>query len=127
MEAGAKTFLIDEDSSAVNFLIRDVRVRKLLGDDREPLIPLTDRIREISAQGYSFILVAGGEPMIRRDVMQAAATMPNIIFPIFTNGTFIDDEYFQLLDKNQVYAQEADFEFVADFLKQHCKNAKISD
>ena len=59
MEAGSKAFLIDEDSSAVNFLIRDVRVRKLLGDDREPLIPLTDRIREISAQGYSFILVAG--------------------------------------------------------------------
>ena len=59
MEAGSRVFLIDEDSSAVNFLIRDVRVRKLLGDDREPLIPLTDRIREISAQGYSFILVAG--------------------------------------------------------------------
>ena len=59
MEAGAQTFLIDEDSSAVNFLIRDIRVRKLLGDDREPLIPLTDRIKEISAQGYSFILVAG--------------------------------------------------------------------
>ena len=59
MEAGSRAFLIDEDSSAVNFLIRDVRVRKLLGDDREPLIPLTDRIREISVQGYSFILVAG--------------------------------------------------------------------
>ena len=59
IEAGATTFLIDEDSSAVNFLIRDVRVRKLLGDEREPLIPLTDRIKEISAQGYSFILVAG--------------------------------------------------------------------
>ena len=57
MEAGSEVFLIDEDSSAVNFLIRDVRVRKLLGDDREPLIPLTDRIREI--KGRSFILVAG--------------------------------------------------------------------
>ena len=57
MEAGSDTFLIDEDSSAVNFLIRDVRVRKLLGDDREPLIPLTDRIREIKYR--SFILVAG--------------------------------------------------------------------
>ena len=57
IEAGCEAFLIDEDSSAVNFLIRDVRVRKLLGDDREPLIPLTDRIREI--QGRSFILVAG--------------------------------------------------------------------
>ncbi len=59
MEAGAHTFLIDEDSSAVNFLIRDMRVRKLLGDDREPLIPLTDRISEITAAGYSFVLVAG--------------------------------------------------------------------
>ena len=57
MESGCEVFLIDEDSSAVNFLIRDVRVRKLLGDGREPLIPLTDRIREI--QGRSFILVAG--------------------------------------------------------------------
>jgi hypothetical protein len=43
----------------VNFLIRDVRVRKLLGDDREPLIPLTDRIKELAAAGFSFILVAG--------------------------------------------------------------------
>ena len=59
MEAGARTFFIDEDSSAVNFLIRDVRVRKLLGDDREPLIPLTDRIRELASAGMSFILVAG--------------------------------------------------------------------
>lgn len=59
MEAGSKTYLIDEDSSAVNFLIRDARVRKLLGDDREPLIPLTDRIRDIASQGRSFILVAG--------------------------------------------------------------------
>jgi hypothetical protein len=59
MEAGSRTFLIDEDSSAVNFLIRDMRVRKLLGDEREPLIPLTDRIRGLAAAGMSFILVAG--------------------------------------------------------------------
>lgn len=59
MEAGARTFFIDEDSSAVNFLIRDVRVRKLLGDEREPLIPLTDRIRELAGAGMSFVLVAG--------------------------------------------------------------------
>ena len=59
MEMGCKTFLIDEDSSAVNFLIRDRRVRELLGDDREPLIPLTDRIRTFAEMGFSFILVAG--------------------------------------------------------------------
>ena len=59
MEAGSRTFFIDEDSSAVNFLIRDMRVRKLLGDDREPLIPLTDRIRGLASAGMNFILVAG--------------------------------------------------------------------
>ncbi|MCF0224779.1 MAG: ABC-ATPase domain-containing protein [Fibrobacter sp.] len=59
VEFGAKTFFIDEDSSAVNFLIRDSRVRTLLGDEREPLIPLTDRIQEFKDSGYSFVLVAG--------------------------------------------------------------------
>ena len=32
----------------------------------------------------------------------------------------------QKLDRNQVYAEDADFDFVADFLKTHCPNAKIS-
>ena len=59
MESGARTFFIDEDSSAVNFLIRDARVRKLLGDEREPLIPLTDRIRSLASAGMNFVLVAG--------------------------------------------------------------------
>ncbi|SHJ17824.1 ABC-ATPase domain-containing protein [Fibrobacter sp. UWP2] len=59
MEARCRTFFIDEDSSAVNFLIRDQRVRELLGDDHEPLIPLTDRIREMASAGCSFIIVAG--------------------------------------------------------------------
>ena len=59
MEFGSRTFFIDEDSSAVNFLIRDSRVRALLGDDREPLIPLADRIREFANLGCSFVVVAG--------------------------------------------------------------------
>lgn len=59
LEFGAKTILIDEDASAVNFLIRDERMRKLIGNEREPLIPLIDRIREFKARGVSFIIVAG--------------------------------------------------------------------
>lgn len=59
MEAGARIFFIDEDSSAVNFLIRGKRVRELLGEGNEPLIPLTDRIQEFAKCGCSFILVAG--------------------------------------------------------------------
>ena len=55
--------------------------------------------REAEALGISFIMLAGGEPMIRRDIVEAAGKMRNIIFPVFTNGTFIDQRYFKLLDE----------------------------
>ena len=55
--------------------------------------------RQAEELGVSFILLAGGEPLIRRDVVEAAGDMPNVLFPIFTNGTFIDKRYFDLLDR----------------------------
>lgn len=57
--------------------------------------------READDLGVSFILLAGGEPMLRRDVIEAAGEMSNIMFPIFTNGVFIDDKYFDLLDRKR--------------------------
>lgn len=54
--------------------------------------------REAEELGISFILLAGGEPMIRRDIVEAAGGMRSIIFPVFTNGTYIDERYFSLLD-----------------------------
>jgi hypothetical protein len=54
---------------------------------------------EASELGISFILLAGGEPLMRRDVLEAAAGQENIIFPIFTNGTLIDDSYLNLFGK----------------------------
>jgi len=59
LELGASTILIDEDASAVNFLIRDERMRKLINAESEPLIPLTDRIREFANKGINFIIVSG--------------------------------------------------------------------
>ena len=49
--------------------------------------------------GVSFILLAGGEPLLRHDVLEAAGKRPNILFPIFTNGTFLGERVFQLLDR----------------------------
>jgi len=49
--------------------------------------------------GVSFILLAGGEPMLRRDVIEAAGEKSNLLFPIFTNGTFMDERYFDLFDR----------------------------
>lgn len=51
--------------------------------------------------GISFILLAGGEPMMRKDVIEAAGQIPQIIFPIFTNGTLIDKGYCDILDAHR--------------------------
>ncbi|MCR4840434.1 MAG: radical SAM protein [Lachnospiraceae bacterium] len=74
--------------------------------DAEPVRQLTDEdwlkvFNEADELGISFILLAGGEPMLRRGVIEAAATKKNILFPIFTNGTFMDERYFELFDKNR--------------------------
>ena len=46
--------------------------------------------------GVVFILLAGGEPLLRREVLQMASRFKRIIFPIFTNGTLVDVEYLEL-------------------------------
>ncbi|MEI8200125.1 MAG: radical SAM protein [Eubacteriales bacterium] len=51
--------------------------------------------------GVSFILLAGGEPLIRKNVIEYAADYPEIIFPVFTNGTMIDKDYLRLFDANR--------------------------
>ena len=40
--------------------------------------------------GISFIVLAGGEPMIRLDVIEKASRFDEILFPIFTNGNIIE-------------------------------------
>ena len=72
--------------------------------DALPVRQLTDEewlkiFGEADELGISFILLAGGEPMLRRDIIEAAGKRQNILFPIFTNGTFMDEAYFELFDK----------------------------
>jgi len=60
MEAGARLFLIDEDTSATNFMIRDELMQRVVSRDVEPIIPFIDRVRELYEEyGISTILVAG--------------------------------------------------------------------
>ncbi|MBQ3290762.1 MAG: radical SAM protein [Mogibacterium sp.] len=49
--------------------------------------------------GVSFILLAGGEPMLRWDVIESAGKMQKLMFPVFTNGTFMTDKHMDLLDR----------------------------
>ncbi|QQO08736.1 radical SAM protein [Breznakiella homolactica] len=56
---------------------------------------------EAANLGTAFILLAGGEPLMRRDVITAAASMPSLVFPVFTNGTLMDGEFLSLFDENR--------------------------
>jgi len=61
MESGASTLLIDEDTSATNFMIRDHRMQVLVPRHQEPIIPFIDRVRELfESRGVSSVLVLGG-------------------------------------------------------------------
>lgn len=60
MEAGTKVMLIDEDTSATNFMIRDELMQRVVNRDSEPITPFIDRVQELSSQyKISTILVAG--------------------------------------------------------------------
>lgn len=60
MEAGAKLLLIDEDTSATNFMIRDELMQRVIHRDMEPITPFIERIRELyEIYGISTIIVAG--------------------------------------------------------------------
>ena len=51
--------------------------------------------------GIGFIILAGGEPLLRTDVVEAAGEIPEILFPVITNGTLLNDKYIQLFDKKR--------------------------
>lgn len=60
MEAGSSLFLVDEDTSATNFMVRDELMQKVVHRDMEPITPFSLRVRQLyeTAQ-ISTILVAG--------------------------------------------------------------------
>ena len=60
MEAGTSLFLIDEDTSATNFMIRDELMQRVVHRDHEPITPFIERVRGLyEDHGISSIIVAG--------------------------------------------------------------------
>ncbi len=60
MEAGTSLLLMDEDTSATNFMIRDELMQRVIRRDMEPITPFIDRIRELyDRHGISTVIVAG--------------------------------------------------------------------
>jgi MoaA/NifB/PqqE/SkfB family radical SAM enzyme len=64
----------------------------------------TRRFREILCEaqelGVSIVMLAGGEPLIRKDLLNVAAEFPRIIFPVFTNGTLLDGQYLDFFSRH---------------------------
>lgn len=61
VEGGARILLIDEDTSATNFMIRDEKMQALVSPEREPITPFIHRVRELYERyGISSVIVMGG-------------------------------------------------------------------
>lgn len=61
LEMGARLLLLDEDTSATNFLVRDVRMQHLVPKEKEPITPFLDRVEQLYREkGVSTIMVMGG-------------------------------------------------------------------
>ncbi|MBN1882322.1 MAG: ABC-ATPase domain-containing protein [Deltaproteobacteria bacterium] len=61
LEMGARVLLIDEDTSATNFMIRDERMQELISKEKEPITPFVDKVKKLHSDfGVSTVLVMGG-------------------------------------------------------------------
>lgn len=61
LEVGARILLVDEDTAATNFMIRDCRMQQLIAKAKEPITPFIDKVRQLyNDYGVSTILVMGG-------------------------------------------------------------------
>ena len=70
-------------------------------DRKQTLTPQQwrDIFSEAATLGINFSLLAGGEPMMRKDILEAVSEVGDMIFPIFTNGTLIGPSYIEFLRK----------------------------
>lgn len=75
-----------------------------------------DLFQEAAELGVGIILIVGGEPLLRRDLIKKASMIPGIVMPLFTNGTLLDDEVFPLFENGRlipILSQEGDEVFTS--------------
>lgn len=101
------TFLIASITGACNLACKGcyARANGLCGDRGcEGLLPAErwgELFGEAEEAGIPFVLLAGGEPLLRMDVLKKAAEHEGILFPIFTNGTLLDAQALRLLTEHR--------------------------
>lgn len=100
-------FLICSITSNCNLFCKGcyARANNSCGEDLNNYQLTTERwddiFKEAKELGISFILLAGGEPFMRMAVIEKAKETKEIIFPIFTNGTIMNESYIQLFNNNR--------------------------
>jgi MoaA/NifB/PqqE/SkfB family radical SAM enzyme len=100
-------FLIASISSSCNLFCSGcyARANKSVGES-SCASQLSDKnwerlFSEAGELGVSFILLAGGEPLLRKGVLRAAAARQEIVFPVLTNGTLFDRDILDLFNMNR--------------------------
>ena len=99
-------FLIASIATTCNLQCKGCYARKngIAGDTptKETLSPEQwgTIFQEAAELGISFCLLAGGEPLTQRTILEAAAATGDIIFPVFTNGTMIGAVYTDFFKHN---------------------------
>jgi MoaA/NifB/PqqE/SkfB family radical SAM enzyme len=68
-----------------------------LSDER--FLELFEEAKEL---GVSALLLAGGEPLLRRSLLEKTAALGGIIAPVFTNGTLVDREWIEILSSGSL-------------------------
>lgn len=98
-------FLISSISTTCNLHCKGCYARKngIATDHSAPTMSAEQwrKIFEESASiGINFSIIAGGEPLMRRDVLEQIATVEDMVFPVFTNGTLINDSYLEFFKEH---------------------------
>lgn len=100
-------FIIASISKTCNLFCKGcyARANNACSEDTEVNLLSVERWREIFSEaeelGVAFILLAGGEPFMRRELIEMAAGFKSIVFPVFTNGTMFNEKYRSLFHENR--------------------------
>lgn len=116
-------FLISSITTSCNLFCKGCYARSehICGTAIRPEMSLEDWnsvFDQAEELGIPFNILAGGEPMMRYDVIEKAAEHRNTVFPIFTNGTVLDDRYIDMFYNNRnlipIFSLEGDREHTDD-------------
>lgn len=99
-------FLMASITSNCNLFCKGcfARANNYCGETKRKMLS-AERWREVFDEakdiGVAFIILLGGEPLMRKDVIEEASKVKEIVFPVFTNGTMVNDDYLKMFNDNR--------------------------